>query len=60
MIKHTQTVRRQFVDKFFECDHFVGLALKGLIKHSEAELNKNLVLTRQSGKSRFHGEPALR
>ena len=31
MVKHTQTIRRQFADELFECDHFVGLALKGLI-----------------------------
>ena len=33
MVKHTQTIRRQFVDNLLECfDHFVGLALKGLTK----------------------------
>ena len=32
MIKHTQTIRRQFADELLECvDHFVELALKGLI-----------------------------
>ena len=30
MVKHTQTIRRQIADEFFECDHFVTLALKGL------------------------------
>ena len=32
MVKHTQTIRRQIVYELFECacDHFVGLALKGL------------------------------
>ena len=30
--KHTQTIRRQFADEFSSVfDHFVGLALKGLI-----------------------------
>ena len=28
MVEHTQTIRRQFADELFECDHFVGLALK--------------------------------
>ena len=35
MVKHTQTIRRQFADELFvfECvfDPFVGLALKGII-----------------------------
>ena len=32
MVKHTQTVRRQFADELFECvDHFVGLAHKEII-----------------------------
>ena len=33
MVKHTQPIRRQFVDELFVCvcDHFVILALKGLI-----------------------------
>ena len=36
MVKHTQTIRRQFDDELFECDHFVKLTLKGLtIKTSE-------------------------
>ena len=32
MVKHTQTIRRQFADELFESvfDHFVKLALKGL------------------------------
>ena len=30
MIKHTQTICRQFADKLSVFDHFVGLALKGL------------------------------
>ena len=30
MVKHIQKIRRQFADEFFEFDHFVGLALKGL------------------------------
>ena len=30
MVKHTQTVRRQFADELFEYDHFVGLVLKAL------------------------------
>ena len=29
MDKHTQKIRRQFVDKLSVFDHFVGLALKG-------------------------------
>ena len=28
MAKHTQTIRRQFADELFECDHIVWLALK--------------------------------
>ena len=32
MVKHTQTIRPQIVDELFECDHFVGLALKGLTR----------------------------
>ena len=31
MVKHTQTIRRQFADESV-FDHFVGLALKGLTK----------------------------
>ena len=31
MIKHTQTIRRQIAVELFEFDHFVELALKGLI-----------------------------
>ena len=30
MVKHTQTIRRRIADELFECDHFVGLALKEL------------------------------
>ena len=31
MIKHIQTIRREFADELFECfGHFVKLALKGL------------------------------
>ena len=30
IIKHTQLICLQFVNELFECDHFVGLALKGL------------------------------
>ena len=32
MVKHTQTIRRQFADELLECvfGHFVGLAHKGL------------------------------
>ena len=30
MVKHTQTIPRQFADELFEFDHFVGLALRGL------------------------------
>ena len=30
MVKHTQTIRREFPDKLSVFDHFVGLALKGL------------------------------
>ena len=31
MVKHTQTIRRQFADELFEwVDHLVRLALKGL------------------------------
>ena len=30
MVKHTQTFRPQFAGELFECDHFVGLVLKGL------------------------------
>ena len=32
MVNHTQTIRRQIADEFLSVfDHFVGLALKGLI-----------------------------
>ena len=31
MVKHTQTVRRQFANKLSVFDHFVKLALKGLM-----------------------------
>ena len=33
MVKHTQTIRPQIADELFECvcDHFVGLAFKGLM-----------------------------
>ena len=47
MVKHTQTIRRQFADELFELfDHFVKLALKGLrINRNEGEVdavvNKN-------------------
>ena len=30
MVKHTQTIPWQIADEMFECDHFLGLALKGL------------------------------
>ena len=30
IIKHTQTICLQFLNKLFEYDHFVGLALKWL------------------------------
>ena len=30
MVKHTQTIRLQFADELFECDHFVKLVLKEL------------------------------
>ena len=30
MVKHTETIRRQFAGELFKCDQFVGLALKGL------------------------------
>ena len=33
MVKHTQTIRRQIADEFLSVfDHFVGLALKELIR----------------------------
>ena len=43
MVKHTQTIRRQFVNELFEFvfDHFVGLALKGLNKDPSVKLQKN-------------------
>ena len=35
MVKHTQTIRRQFsTNSLSVFDHFVGLALKGLMKKS--------------------------
>ena len=34
LIKHTQTIRRQLVNEFFECGHFVGLSLEGLKTYS--------------------------
>ena len=30
MVKYTNTIRRQFAQELFECDHFVQLALKRL------------------------------
>ena len=30
MVKHTQTIRRQFADELSVFDHFVTLTLKGL------------------------------
>ena len=33
MVKHTQTICRQFAGELFVFDHFVGLALKGLVFH---------------------------
>ena len=30
MVEHTQIIRWQFADELFDCDHFVGLSLKGL------------------------------
>ena len=30
MVKYTQTICWQFTYKLFECDHFMGLAIKGL------------------------------
>ena len=41
MVKHTQTIRREFADKLSVFDHFVGLALKGL-KDSSGERNMRL------------------
>ena len=43
MVKHTQTIRRQFANELFEFvfDHFVGLALKGLNKDLSVKLQKN-------------------
>ena len=32
MVKHTQAIRQQFAKKLSVFDHFVGVALKGLIK----------------------------
>ena len=29
MVKYTQTICWQFAYKLFECDHFMGLAIKG-------------------------------
>ena len=31
MVKHTESVRRQITDELFKCDHFVKLALKGIL-----------------------------
>ena len=41
MVKHTQTIRREFADKLSVFDHFVGLALKRL-KDSSGERNMRL------------------
>ena len=39
MVKHAQTIRRQIADCLSLFDHFVGLALKGLIKiRTEAKI----------------------
>ena len=38
MVKHPQPIRRLTADELFECDHFVGLVLKGL----KMELAKRL------------------
>ena len=35
MVKHTQTIRRDIADEFFECVWpFLGLALKGLMRNA--------------------------
>ena len=34
MVKHTQTIRRLLADELNVFDHFVGLALKGLMSPS--------------------------
>ena len=44
MVKHTQTIRRQFPDKLFECfDHFMGMVLKGwCLILSKTTVNENV------------------
>ena len=52
MIKHTQTIRRQFADELFELfGHFVGLALKGLKNNAAGFQNTTIVF---SSLSDFH------
>ena len=58
MVKQTQTIRRQIADELFECDHFVGLAPKGLktwqvdffkVKYS-AKLQENVFLNNKQAR----------
>ena len=45
MIKHTQTIRRQFADDLFEVfNHFMGLTLKGL---------RSVLITKSSWQKKF-------
>ena len=48
MVKHTQTIRQQFADESFECDHFVVLPLKELICLSNAFecINQELLIAK--------------
>ena len=54
MVKHTETIRRQFAD-----DHFVGLALKGLIPAEIREatgIDKLACETIPYGSSKYSGK----
>ena len=46
MVKHAQTIRRQIADELFDLfDHFVGLALKGVIMKDQPSLIRNITST---------------
>ena len=42
MVKHTQTICRQFADELGVFDHFVGLVLKRLNRHEKKNSNISL------------------
>ena len=43
MVKHTQTIRRLATNCLIVFDHFVGLAIKGLIKFKSRAIHKKCV-----------------